>query len=41
VKHRCEEKKIVVANQTNLNRALSRQQFLKTHGGINSAETTA
>jgi len=41
VKHRCEQKKIVVANQTNLNRALPRQQFLKMHGSINSAETTA
>jgi hypothetical protein len=40
VKHRREQKKIVVANQTNLNRFLSRQQFLKMDGSINSAETT-
>ena len=30
-----------MANQTNLNRALPRQQFLKMDGSINSAETTA
>src|SRR5258708_35542682 len=41
VKHRREQKKIVVANETNLNRALSRQQFFKMDSGINSAETTA
>jgi hypothetical protein len=41
VKHRREQKKIVMANQTNLNRSLSRHQFLKMDGSINSAETTA
>src|SRR5213082_3411166 len=41
MKHRREQKKIVVTNETNLNRALSRQQFFKMDSGINTAETTA
>jgi hypothetical protein len=41
VKHRREQEKVIVANEANLDRTPSRQQFLKIHGGINSAETTA
>src|SRR4029077_2686279 len=41
VKHRCEQEKIITANEANLHGAFSCQQLLKIHGGINPAETTA
>jgi hypothetical protein len=41
VKHRCEQEKVISANETNLYRLHSRQQLLKMKGGINPAETTA
>src|SRR4029077_11734237 len=41
VKHRCEQEKVIAANEANLHCVLSRQQFLKMNGGINPAETTA
>jgi hypothetical protein len=41
VKHRREQEKVIVADEANLHRILSCQQFLKMNGGLNSAETTA
>ena len=41
VKHRREQEKVIAANETNLHRAFSRQQFLKMNGGINPTETAA
>jgi hypothetical protein len=41
VKHRREQEKVIAANETNLHRAFSRQQFLKMNGGIDPTETTA
>src|SRR5437660_5599200 len=41
VKHRCEQEKVIAANEANLHCVLSRQQFLKIHGGINAAEAAA
>src|SRR6266700_302961 len=40
VKQRREQEKVIVANEANLHRTLSCQQFLKMNGGINPAETT-
>src|ERR1700732_4815696 len=41
VKHRREQEKVIAANEANLHRTLSYQQFFEMNGGINSAETTA
>jgi hypothetical protein len=41
VKHRREEEKIIAANEANLHRVLSCQQFLEMHGGVNTTETAA
>ena len=41
VKHRREQEKVIAANEANLHRVFSRQQFLEMHGGINSTETAA
>src|SRR6266481_5613953 len=41
VKHRREQEKVIVANQTDLRQTIYREQFLKLHRSINSAETTA
>src|SRR5712692_9381413 len=41
VKHRREQEKVIPANEANLYRAFSRQQFLEMNGGINPTETTA
>jgi hypothetical protein len=38
VKHGREQEKVVSTNEANLDRALSRQQFLKMNSGINPAE---
>jgi hypothetical protein len=41
VKHRREQEKIIVANQGDLRNAIGREQFLKLHRSINSAEAAA
>src|SRR6266436_2928838 len=41
VKHRCEQEKVIAANKANPHCVLSRQQFLKMNGGIDTAETAA
>jgi hypothetical protein len=41
VKHRCEQEKVIAANEANLHGAFSCQQFLEIHGGINPTETAA
>src|SRR6266513_4956668 len=41
VQHRREQEKIIVANEENLHRVDSREQFLKMNGRVNTAETTA
>src|SRR5947208_16827768 len=41
VKHRREQEKVIVANQTDLRQTIYREQFLKLHRSINSAEAAA
>jgi hypothetical protein len=40
MKHRCEQKEIIAADEGDFYRAVSREQFLQMDGGIDSAKAT-